>query len=469
MLKKNFLKALGLSVALATPAAHALSLDWSGGYRFEWTEIDRPSLGSPTERKAYGTNYLYLSPTVIAADGVNVVSRFDVLNSSAYPNSQLGEIWGLNTNDSAATSTNQGSTNVRVSQLYLTVNQEYGALVVGRAPFEFGLGMTYNAGKGLFDHWYDTRDIVGYKIVVGDWFFMPSLGRKQSTGFGQGESISTMGLHLQYENAENKTILGVYQETSKGGKGSLGYQSPEQTDAIGGAGATIGESMNVQRTNVVFGRGFDSFGFKLEAGFQSGETGVLTSGGDSVSLNGFGVALEVEVPAKESKWDYRVRAGMATGEDAGSSGFGGYAFNQNYDVAMLLFNHRLGMKDFLNTNAYRTNPNLTVGNSADDEYVSNAIYLAPSVNYAWSERVDLRNTLVYAQLMQTQNSSVDSTKDLGLEWDIDVVYKHSDKIQWVNQVGLLFPGEAWKNGSGADGNLDNGFTFGFASKAAISF
>nr|BFD60835.1 hypothetical protein CKG001_29420 [Bdellovibrio sp. CKG001]BFD68443.1 hypothetical protein HAGR004_34650 [Bdellovibrio sp. HAGR004] len=459
MLNKNLLKALGLSVALLSPAAHAMSLDWSGGYRFEWTEVDRPSLGTPTERKAYGTNYLYLSPKVIAADGVNVVSRFDILNSQAYPNSQLGDIWGLNSG-APANSNNQGSADVKVSQLYLTVNQEYGALIVGRSPFDFGLGMTYSSGKGMFDHWYDTRDVVAYKIVVGDWFFMPSVGRKQSTGFGQGGSVTTMGFQLQYESEENKSLLGIYQETTKGVKEALNY-SADQIAAYGGD--SVNSNMNVQRTNFVLGRGFDSFDFKFEAGFQSGETGV-TNGTKDIGLNGYGLAMEFNVPAKESKWDYRVRLGMATGNDS-SNDFGGYAFNRNYDVAMLLFNQRLGQKDFLNTNVVKDGT-MSIGNSADDESISNTMYLAPSVNYAWSERIDLRNTLVYAQLMQTQNSSVDSSKDLGLEWDIDVVYKHSDRIQWVNQVGLLFPGEAWKNGND---NLENGFTFGFASKAAISF
>lgn len=469
MLNKNLLKALGLSVALLSPAAQAMSLDWSGGYRFEWTEVDRPSLGTPTERKAYGTNYLYLSPKVIAADGVNVVSRFDILNSQAYPNSQLGDIWGLNNNGvapggNAANSSNQGSTDVRVSQLYLTVNQEYGALIVGRAPFEFGLGMTYSSGKGMFDHWYDTRDMVAYKIVVGDWFFMPSLGRKQSTGFGQGGSVTTMGFQLQYESEENKSLLGIYQETTKGVKEALHYTQGTATSQVESYGGdSVNSNMNIQRTNFVLGRGFDAFDFKFEAGFQTGETGV-TTGTKDIGLNGYGLAMEFNVPAKESKWDYRVRLGMATGDDS-SNDFGGYAFNRNYDVAMLLFNHRLGQKDFLNTNVVKDGA-MGIGNSADDESISNTFYFAPSVNYVWSERIDLRNTLVYAQLMQTQNSSVDSSKDLGLEWDIDVVYKHSDRIQWVNQVGLLFPGEAWKNGND---NLDKGFTFGFASKAAISF
>lgn len=471
MLKKNLLKAFGLSVALLSTTANAMSLDWNGGYRFEWTEVDRPSLASPTQRKAYGLNYLYLSPKIIAADGVNVVSRFDVLNSSAYPNSQIGEIWGLNDNRNPATADNQGSTNIKVSQLYLNVNQEYGALIVGRAPFEFGLGMTYSAGKGAFDHWYDTRDMAAYKVVIGDWFVMPMLSRKESSGFNQGGTITTQGFQIQYESEENKSVIGVYQENVKGVKEVLDY-SQGQINAFGGN--SVNSNLNIQRTNFVLGRGFDSFGFKVEAGFQSGETGV-TKGTQDVSVNGYGIAAELYIPRAESKWDWTLKFGMATGDDPASTDFGGYAFNRNYNAGMLLFNHRLGQKDFMNTNAYRndttavdgTNGTLAnVGNSADDEYISNAMYIAPSVGYAWNDRVDVRNTLVYGQLLNTVKNSVDSSKGLGLEWDIEVIYKPSEKIQWVNQVGLLFPGEAWKNGSQG---LEKGFTFGFASKAAISF
>ncbi|MBV2169210.1 MAG: hypothetical protein KUL82_10940 [Bdellovibrio sp.] len=466
MLKTNFLKALGLSVALLSTTAQAMTLDWSGGYRFEWTEVDRPSLATPTQRKAYGLNYLYLSPKVIAADGVNVISRFDVLNSSSYPNSQVGEIWGLNnTQASAATSTNQGSASVQVSQLYLNVNQEYGALIAGRAPFEFGLGMTYNAGKGAFDHWYDTRDMVAYKIVVGDWFFMPVLSRKQSGGFGQGGTISSTGFQLQYENEENKSLLGVFQENVKGAKGALNY-SADQIAAYGGAGTAANSDLNIQRTNFVLGRGFDSFGFKLEAGFQTGETGVTTAAGKDISVNGYGIVAELYVPRAESKWDWKLKFGMATGDDPASTEFGGYALHRNYDAGMLLFNHRLGQRDFLNTDIFKDTTNLNVGNSADDESISNAVFIAPSVGYAWNDRLDVRNTVVYGQMLNAVKNSVDSSKDLGLEWDIELIYKPSERIQWVNQIGLLFPGAAWKNGS--DG-LGNDFTYGFASKAAISF
>ncbi|QLY25019.1 hypothetical protein [Bdellovibrio sp. KM01] len=473
MLKAHFLKVLGLSIALSSTAAHAMSLDWSGGYRAEWTEVDKPSLTTPTERKAYGLNYLYLTPKIIAADGVNIISRVDIFNSSIYPGSQLGTIWGMNTSDNQTTSGNQGPASVTASQLYLNVNQEFGSLMVGRVPFDFGMGMMYSAGKGQFDHWYNTRDMAAYKIIVGDWFLMPMLGRIVANDFGQGNNQTFWGAQLQYENIEAKSVIGVYVEQKKGARTTLNYTADQLAAYTGGGTGTVGGDMSINTTSFILGRAWDSFGYKIEGAFQSGETGIK-NGSENVALDGYGLAAEFYFPAKESKWDWSFKTGMATGDTAATN-FSGFAFNKNYDVAMLMFNHRLGGADFFNTNVVKpvasasSGATLGVGNSADDESVGNAFYLAPSVNYTINERFNLRNTVVYAQLMNTLQNSVDAKKDLGLEWDIELVYKPIERVQWVNQLGLLFPGEAWKNGTGAGGNKGNDFTFGFVSKAAISF
>lgn len=478
-MKTNVKAAIALVTSLLSLQASAMSLDWTGGYRFEWTEVDKPSLSNPGQRKAYGLNYLYLSPKIIAADGVNIISRFDVLNAdstNAYANTQLGQVWGGNNNvgtpntvpnatgTSAAYSNNQGSTNLKVSQLYLNVNQEYGALVLGRAPYHFGMGMTYNAGTGPFDHFYQTRDTVAYKVIVGDWSLMPMINKIYSESLKQGNSIGELAIQLQYENKDARSLLGVIQNTRKGSNavndGPTTTLGADPTRPIG--------DFNYQRTNFVLGRDWDSFGFRLEAGFQSGETGMQNTAGEGVNINAYGVAADLYVPKGESKWDYRLRLGTASGDNPDTATYEAFQFDRNYDVAFLLFNHRLGQRDFLNTNLIK-NQTLGLSNSADDEAIGNTMYAAPSINYAWSDRLDIRNTLVYAQILTTQKNSVDAKKDLGIEYDIEFTYRPVDKIQWVNQVGLLFPGAAFENGSGAGGSLDNGFTYGFASKAAISF
>lgn len=466
---KTFLSSLFLSASVAASTAHAISIDWKGTYRFEWTQVDRPSLATPYGGKAYGLNYLSLSPRLIATDGVTVVSRFDVLanQDATYANAQFGQLWGQgwpnpgSVDQSNVYAQNQMSTSLRVSQLYLNVNQEYGALVLGRAPIEFGMGITHNAGTGAFDHWTDTMDMVGYKFIVDNFFFMPILGRVYDQNVAQGNTVQDVILHLQYESKETGSLIGVMQQTRKASFGA--------NDAPQAASGTKTGEFNVQTVSFILGREWENFGFKFEAGFNSGNVGVQVSG-EEVKSNGYGIATEIYMPRKDSKYGLNVRLGMATGDDPGTTAYEGYQFDRNYDVAMLLFNHRLGQKDFLRTGLIRDVTGHSVSTSLDDEAISNALYISPRLSYAWSDRLDLNNTLTYAQLVTNPVSgNTGFKKDLGLEWDIELAYKPTERIQWLNQVGILFPGAAFKNGTGADGNLTNATTYGFASKAAISF
>ncbi|MBK9323222.1 MAG: hypothetical protein IPM97_09830 [Bdellovibrionaceae bacterium] len=465
-----FTSAVSLLVFVAVGSAHAVSIDWGGTYRFEWTQVERPSLASPYGMKAFGLNYLSLSPKIIAADGVNIVSRFDVLaNQDAfYRDGQFGQLFGQGWSTAAAGQSNvysqqQRSTGLTVSQLYLNINQEYGALVVGRAPIEFGLGMTHNAGTGAFDHWADTEDLVGYKFIVDNFFFMPIIGRVYDN-ISQGNQVQDVIFHLQYESKDTGSLLGVMHKTRKASSGA--------NDApLASAGNTngVGE-YNVQTVNFIFGREWESLKFKMEAGFNSGSIGQRTTTSEDVKANGYGIVTETHFSRKDSKLGWSMKLGMATGDDPSSAGtYEGFQFDRNYDVAMLLFNHRLGQKDFLTTNAIKDTTK-DFSNSLDDEAVSNVVFVAPKMSYAWSDRLDLNNTLIYGQLLTNPvagNSNFN--KDLGLEWDLDLVYKPMDRIQWVNQLGVLFPGKAFKNGDGVGGNLETATNIGFASKVAVSF
>ncbi|MFZ4403824.1 MAG: hypothetical protein ACOYOK_06950 [Pseudobdellovibrionaceae bacterium] len=452
----------------------AMSLDWKGGYRFEWTEIEKPQLGytgAPGGSKSYILQSLYLSPKVIAADGVNIISRFEILpnTQTAYANSQAGQIWGLGTQSSDpslnnAKSDNQGQTQIRVSQAYLNINQEYGSLILGRAPFEFGLGMTYNAGNGAFDHWMDNRDIATYKFIVGDWTFAPMISRIYDVDVQRGEAMQEQSFILNYESKDTGSVIG-YMQSSRKAPQSIN----DAKTAFGGA--SVNGDFNLNRTNFTLGRTWSNFAFKFEAGFETGSTGIVNSSGQNIDMNGYGLALELTVPKGKSKWDYVFKVGMATGDNPDTATYEGYQFDRNYDVAMLLFNHRLGAKhrDFLRTSLIRST-SVDHATSIDDEAISNAIYVSPQFNYEWNDKLDLKNTITYAQLVvepNTVSSNIRNTqKDLGFEWDIELAYKPQEKIQWVNQIGLLFPGKAFENGSE---NLSTDFTYGFASKAVISF
>jgi hypothetical protein len=475
---KTLLCFAALAISAASSAANALSIDWKGTYRFEWTQVDRPTLGTPYGMKAYGLNYLSLSPKIIAADGVNIVSKFDVLANQdpAYADAQFGQLfgqgWGAGGAQKNVNSQNQRSTSLLVSQLYLNINQEYGALVVGRAPLEFGLGMTHNAGNGAFDHWADTEDMVGYKFIVDNFFFMPIFGRVYDT-ISQGNQAQDMIFHLQYESKETGSLIGIMHQTRKASQGV--NDAPIPTTGAASTNTLGSSEYNVQTINFILGREWERFGFKLEAGFNSGNNGQKTAAGEDVKANGYGVVADLYFPRKESKFGWNLKMGMATGDDPTSANaFEGFQFDRNYDVAMLMFNHRLGQRDFLTTGSIKDSTK-DASNSLDDEAISNAMFVAPKMTYAWNDRLDFNNTLIYGQLLTNPVSgATNPAKDLGLEWDIEFVYKPTDRLQWVNQIGILAPGKAFKNGDGAGpglatGGLETATTFGFASKAAISF
>lgn len=455
---------LFIIVATAGMSASAISIDWSGGYRIEFHDVNTPTLDpNNPDPKSYGLQYLYLNSKIVASDGINIVARFDIMGSqtAGYENSQLGSLIGgsgIGT-DPRATSQNQESTGVNVSQLYLNANTEYGSLIAGRAPFEFGMGITHNAGLGPFDHWYDTRDSVAYKFYVDNISFMPMLSRVSQKDYGRGVTISDETFVFEYKNKDNGAEAGVVQQIRK--------SSLESNDAASAVpSSTAVSSWSTKTINLYLGRSWESFKFKMEASFLTGETGLLVSG-ENVNVNAYALAAELEFPAlNEEKWDYGLKMGYASGDNPTTSIYEGYQFDRNYDVAMLMFNHRMGRADFLTTGITHPNAGLTVGNSADDESIGNAMYIAPSAKYAWNDKLDVRTTLVYAQLVTNPTLSLDTSKDLGTELDIELIYKPRERVIWSNGIGVLVPGQAWKDGAS---DYDNSTNFGFSTKAAITF
>lgn len=93
-LQRSIRLVLALLTLLSMFSAQAMSIDWSGNYRLEWVNIDKTTLDTPSLSKSYLLNSLQLSPKIIAADGVNIIGKFNIFHNSNYPNSQIGQVWG---------------------------------------------------------------------------------------------------------------------------------------------------------------------------------------------------------------------------------------------------------------------------------------------------------------------------------------------------------------------------------------
>lgn len=466
------LSQLFISVLLVAQASWAISIDWTGGYRVEYVSVERPSLTDPKLGKNYALNFLYLQPRIIGSDGINIVSRFDIMANQlpAYKNSQLGSIIGGGLNDGTgatgtnATSQNQNSSSLQVSQLYMNVNHEYGSFLVGRTPIEFGLGITHNAGRGPFDHWVDTKEVISYRFVVDNLAFAPMIARVSQQDFGGGVSNDQIFI-VDYDNKEAGARAGLFHQTRSAGSGANDYASAE----VSGTART--GSLKNQTVNIYLERRWSAFEFKIEASFLTGDTGVVTATVEPVKVDAYAVVAEALLPAQESSLEWSAKFGVVSGDNPNTqTTYEGYLLDRNYDLGFLMFNHRLGSADIIGTSVIHANDavggnNLNTQNSADDEAVTNAMFLAPSLKYAYDDKIDLKGTAVYAQLMNNKKF-VDMKKDLGLELDVELVYKPRERVTWSTGLGVLLPGAAWEGGNNS---FDSKTTYGLTTKAAITF
>lgn len=464
-------------------ATQAADLTWGGTYRVEAVKIKNSELNDQGSNKAYLLHHLVLTPKIVAADGLTIYSRFDLFNNSTFGvNNQAGQVFGLGVNTGTASADPSNNSNVfsrtqradtlAVTELYASWVQEFGQLVVGRTPMQFGLGVAYNAGNGMFDKYIDTRDLVGYKVVLGNLYAFPMIGKVSEGNLGEEDDVNDYMLQVMYENPDTELSLGLmYQlRVSTLAAAPNGNDVPTGANGVGGAGSTITGGSKTTQWSLFTSQKVGDFRIGVEADLLSGDSGVRTTTTDNVKINGYGVAAEIGWEPTESKFRGAFKAGIASGDDPGTTDtYEGFQFSRNYDVGMLLFNHPLGQADFLRTSVIRDTSGTGAGkpsNQIDSEAISNVAYFAPSLTYQWKENMSWGGTVVYGMLNKEPIAGGNTSTNLGVELDVNFTYKPYERLTWITEVGALMPGDAWKAGSQ---NLDNKFAYGIVTKAAISF
>ena len=477
---------LVLTIFLWSSFAAAGDIKWEGTYRYEGLKVFNPSLADSGTNKSYMLHHLTLRPQFQAFDGLTIHSRFDLFNNSRYPNDQLGQTFGAGVNNNNAAGapvttpgTNSGNSNttsdqqpagaIAVNEIYANWIHEFGVLTVGRAPMHFGLGIAFNGGFGMFDHWLENRDLVAYKIVMGNFSAMPVIAKTYEGLLDQEDDINDYILQLNYENPETELSVGfIYQARRSTSNGN----SNDTPVAPIGNGSTQSDNYEVDSYNVFVSQWVESVKVAFEVGFMSGNTGLFKNGGE-IKHDAFGGALELDWGPEGSNWGASLDIGYASGDDpATENTFEGYVFDQNYDVAFLLFNHPMGSADFFRT-AYLRNTaagapvaTFSAGNSFDTEAISNTLYASFAVEYKWREgKYNIQPRVTYAQLNKDPlNTGVDS--NVGFEVDLSMKYEPFKGFQWINRAGVFLPGAAFEGGTQ---NLPVNNAFGFETKAAISF
>ncbi|MDZ4661339.1 MAG: hypothetical protein SGJ18_06925 [Pseudomonadota bacterium] len=466
--------------------SQALVLDFSGNYRLEGFQMQNAELDSIRRDTSYILHHLYLKPKIIAADGLNIYSRFDLFNNANYPNSQMGQTFGQSpglgtasptptTNDSNSNvlTQNQKDEDFVATELYLSAISEYGQFIAGRKMFGFGLGISHNAGQGAFDHWFDSKDMLSFTMGLGNFNFTPIFAKVSESKYNLADDINEYMLDISYHNAETNIKFGILYESRVAAPSS--NDAPKGTapgDAYGGAINTRPDDWASQRLNLFYERNFETLRVGFEAATNTGSTGVQTTI-EEVTINSVGLALELDYTPKGSKWGWSLHSVYASGDDPSTDGkYEGFIFDKNYDVAMLLGNRVLGQANIFRTNLARNASVPTVAGDtsasafADEEALSNVLILAPQAIYHWKPNLDLGFLVAFGQLNTEPLVGNDTDTDLGYEFDVWLNYKPHDRLTWYNGMGFLFPGKAFAGGTN---NFDTEISFALTTKAAISF
>lgn len=473
-MKKSFLIAF---IIAFTNLSQAMVLDWQGMYRLEGVQLENADLNSNRRDTSYILHHLYLKPKIEASDGLKIYSRLDLFNSSFYPNSQMGQFFGngpggatpKNERDSNALSQAQASETVSVTELYLTLKSEsgYGMLIAGRKMFHFGLGISHNDGSGMFDHYFDSKDLLAYKMAVGNFTFTPIFAKINEKALNVGDDVNDYMVDISYYNKDTDIRFGLIYESRVTG----GWGNDAPTTGWGTATNTKIDHWNGQRMNLFYERKFSEARIGFEAATNSGDTGIQTTGGEMITLSGFGIALEADYKPSNSRWAYSLKTGFASGDDPKTpSKYEGFIFDRNYNVGFLLMNHVMGSYDLFRTSLGRpsTSPVSTdtqASSFADEESISNVMYFAPEFKYHWKPNLDLNLTFVTGALNVQPDALKNVDTAIGYEVDFSLMYKPSDKMVWTNTLGAMFPGGAFSDG----GTYQTEYALGVTTKAAISF
>jgi len=461
-------------ISLFSPVSYAYDFYWEGNYSAQANYFNGVDLGNSSDGdKSYINHHLFLRPEIVLYSGLSFKAGVDVLNSGtdSLPSGQrIGQILGGGLTGLGLISDQdpvfmdriiERNRALNINEAYLEYAHTNGNLKVGRMPLHFGLGAFYNKGHELFDHWFTNRDGISYDFSFGNLHFKPMFSFISDSLNTDAGRIIEYGLEFHFKVEDTGLDLGamVLQRSISA--------SANQASSLG---ATEG-SASPLFLSLFYQRQMKNYSYGVEGFFQSGDIGENASG-DSVSLNGLGIAAEGEYQYK--KWDLGLKAGYASGDDTSATSYSAVAFNRNYNLGLILFNHPLstGTYDPTQTNsrgrlAGTAAANFNASQTADTDAISNTIYFAPSTTFNFSDTWKLNTTLVFAWLEQTEilTNGDEASKYLGSEVDLTLTYNPTENIIVNGTLGFLMPGAAFDG----DGSLNSDSSFGSTISIGISF
>jgi hypothetical protein len=483
---------------LMPSSGYALDLDWSGQFRSSVDWVRNYSLGNTDTATAAGsytipsggqkdanfeTLFMRLTPRVIVNDNVYLKSEW-----------WLGDpIFGFfgNANPYSIDQRNWFSTQSRGSvisaqRFWAEFMSDVGTVQVGRVPLNWGLGVVWNSGDGLWDRYQSTGDAIRLISKFGSFSFVPSI-IKYSMGNALGGAcdfsggacavkpgsagVSDYSLAFKFENPDDdfeggvnfiRRIAGAAQDADAG---YLGFDT-----------AAAGFTYNTW--DIYLHKGIGKFTFAGELPVVNGDLG-------GAKYKTYAVALEGKWKPNDT-WDASVKAGRAPGQDniqgASPDKFRAFYSHPGYKLGLIMFNYQLAGFAGLNS---LNDPTASAANLSSPYFnpIVNANYLSATGAFH-TQKWTFHTTWTFAhanKVAQTgfrffntrdrsfhDNNGGDQANSLGWEMDYGTRFTWDENFQFGLDFGWWFPGDFFKFSNSA-ASASTQTVFASAISAGVTF
>ncbi|MCY4512196.1 MAG: hypothetical protein OXB86_00745 [Bdellovibrionales bacterium] len=211
----------------------AVTVDWSG-----WSRGETYYQG---DVQFHGTFYFALKPTVQVIDGLTVSARLDAVHrqkadelfkKSSWLNSDpepQGGLFLLHSEKSFKTDWSLFQHNISLSQFYITWQGEFARFQLGKAPYHFGMGLTYSADTPSLSNWVSHVTWLSLYLKYNRFYFHPAVVVREENrlapllaGGISGESWKVEGLY-RHEKFHRVELFGQYEKDFWDTKLSVSY------------------------------------------------------------------------------------------------------------------------------------------------------------------------------------------------------------------------------------------------------
>lgn len=470
-MKKMKLVGLPLVLSVVATQAHALPIDWRGAFGVDTTLMksfrhiealnnnaantgttnsgsQEAPLGSGNHDKASFQSYIFrLNPIMVVNDSASIkgeittgYGRGGMMGDSGTESKQgnMGNsLYFYNTS-----SDNGSSTQLLLTKLYAELYSDTATYVVGRQSAQWGLGLVYNSGDGLWDRHTYVRDGITMKIKFGNFHAAPYYAILNSgTTLTRATKATEYGTTLTYDNPERDLTLGLVY----GKREHDAFSDGNKTDINNTGTAHSWGKSEIKITDIYFKKTMGRFNLGVEVPMLSGEMGYLYNDGTLVKYSAKAIVGESSYKLNDN-WKIGLNGGTVSG-DAGSKGnFKAMFLNPNYQFANILF--RYNLYAISNPSTY----------NIWDSYVTNSQFVKAQVSYT-GEKWDTTCALIYAVANETAKggatnaynhtnnklfvSNVAQSDKMGTEFDLNLNFRWNADVEVGANFGYLFTGDYW--------------------------